>query len=55
MDMGAWMVSQGWAVAYRRFSKKYIKLEEEAKIKNRGVWDGEFLMPWKWRKEKRLK
>ena len=54
VDMGAWMVRRGWAVAYRRFSKKYIKLEEDAKIKKRGIWGGDFLMPWKWRQGKRL-
>ena len=30
-DVGAKMASQGWALAYRRFSTKYVKYEARAK------------------------
>ncbi len=29
-DMGAWMVSQGWALAYRRYLLDYVEQEAEA-------------------------
>lgn len=50
MDLNAEMVRQGWAVAYRKYSKDYVKTEAEAKKAKRGVWAGEFDMPWVWRR-----
>lgn len=52
-DLNAWMVQQGYAVAYRRYSKDYVASEEIARSKRRGVWAGEFVLPWKWRQESR--
>jgi endonuclease YncB( thermonuclease family) len=49
VDLNAWMVSQGFAVAYRRYSAAYIEQEEDAKAAHRGIWAGEFQMPWDWR------
>ena len=48
--MNAWMVRQGWAVAYRRYSTDYVSQENEAKSERLGIWRGEFVMPWKWRR-----
>ena len=45
------MVLNGQAVAYRRYSKEYINDEETAKNNNVGIWQGEFDMPWEWRKK----
>ena len=50
VDLNAWMVDQGYAVAYRRYSKAYIPQEEAAKIAHRGLWAGTFAMPWDWRR-----
>ena len=47
------MVLNGQAVAYRRYSKEYINDEETAKNNNVGIWQGEFDMPWEWRKKKK--
>jgi endonuclease YncB( thermonuclease family) len=49
-DINAWMVEQGLAVAYRRYSEAYIQQEERAKGAGRGLWAGSFQMPWDWRK-----
>jgi len=54
-DLNAWMVMQGHAVAYRRYSKDYIAAEEYAQAEKRGIWSGEFTMPWRWRRGERLK
>ena len=48
------MVSQGWALAYRRFSLDYVGKEAEAQAARRGLWASEFVKPWEWRRGKRL-
>ncbi len=53
-DMGAWMVSQGWALAYRRYSLDYVDEEADARAARRGIWAGELVKPWEWRRGKRL-
>ena len=53
-DVNGWLVSQGWALAYRRYSKRYIPQEEMARKGRRGIWAGRFTKPWQWRRGKRL-
>lgn len=48
-DIAGWMVTQGWAVAFRRFSLDYVPQEEAAQRGRRGLWAGTFDMPWDWR------
>jgi endonuclease YncB( thermonuclease family) len=48
-DLGAWLVSQGHAVAFRRYSADYVADEEKARATRRGIWVGRFAMPWDWR------
>ncbi len=52
-NLNAWMVWQGWAVAYRRISTDYVIHEDAAKRARRGIWRGEFQMPWAWRSARR--
>ncbi len=52
-DLNGWMVSQGWAVAYRYYSKEYIPQENQAKAARRGIWNSDFSMPWDFRREQR--
>ena len=49
-DLNKWMVRNGYAIAYRRYSKDYILDEEFAKRNKLGLWSGTFLKPEKWRK-----
>jgi len=49
-NINRWMVSNGYAVAYRKYSKKFVSLENLAKKKRLGLWVGTFEMPWDWRK-----
>ena len=44
------MVRNGYAVAYRRYSKLYILDENFAKEEKLGLWGGSFIKPEKWRK-----
>ena len=39
-DVGRNMVHTGWAIAYRRYSKKYVAVEDNARAANRGMWRG---------------
>ena len=50
INLNSWMVRNGYAVAYRRYSKDYIKDENYAKRKKLGLWSGSFTNPEKWRK-----
>ena len=52
-DLGEEQVRQGWAVAYRRYSRAYVAEEIQARRARRGIWAGEFLMPWDWRRQNR--
>jgi len=53
IDLNATMVREGWALAYRRYSKDYIDEENAAKSGKQGIWRGSFRTPWNWRKNKR--
>ena len=53
-DLNAWMVLAGWAVAYREYSEDYLDEETAARTAGRGIWRGEFVMPWDWRRGERL-
>jgi endonuclease YncB( thermonuclease family) len=48
-DLDRWMVTTGWAVAYRKYSLDYVADEERAKRAKLGIWSGSFEMPWDWR------
>ena len=54
-DINSLMVKKGWALAYRKYSKKYVKDEAIAKLNNAGMWSGKFIAPWKWRRMKNKK
>ena len=49
VDIGRRLVSAGWALAYRRYSKDYVAAENEARKARRGIWRGTFVKPWVWR------
>lgn len=53
-DLNAWMVAEGWAFAYRRYSRAYVAEEARAQAAKRGIWRGEVVAPWDWRRGKRL-
>ncbi len=49
-NLNAWMVRNGYAVAYRKYSKKFVSEEIFAKKEKLGLWSGTFMMPWDFRK-----
>ena len=54
-DVGSIMVEEGYALAYRQYSKEYIEEEKRAKDKKKGIWKSRFIYPWEWRREKSKK
>jgi endonuclease YncB( thermonuclease family) len=44
-DLNAWMVRQGWALAFVRYSKAYVADEASARNAQRGMWAGAFIAP----------
>lgn len=48
-DLGASMVEQGAALAYRHYSMAYVPQEDSARSRSAGIWQGRFEAPWDWR------
>ncbi|GIS07162.1 MAG: hypothetical protein CM15mP110_3100 [Alphaproteobacteria bacterium] len=44
------MVREGWAIAYRYYSKDYVNEEEIAKAKKKAFGKVVFVEPYIWRK-----
>ena len=50
INLNRWMVRNGYAIAYRKYSKIYVLDENFAKDEKLGLWSGTFIKPEKWRK-----
>jgi endonuclease YncB( thermonuclease family) len=50
VDVNEWLVAQGLALAYRRYSHDYVAAEDDARTAARGMWAGSFDPPWEWRR-----
>ena len=50
-DINMWLVRNGLAVSYKKYSSKYLHQEKLAKKEKIGLWQGKFDMPWEWRKK----
>ena len=50
-SLSSFLVRSGYAFAYRKYSKKFIKDEEFAKINKLGMWAMTFEYPWDFRKK----
>jgi endonuclease YncB( thermonuclease family) len=51
LNINEWLVAQGLALAYRRYSGDYVAAEDEARVAGRGMWAGSFEPPWEWRRQ----
>ena len=49
-SLSVFLVRSGYAFAYRKYSKKFIKDEEFAKANKLGMWAMTFQYPWDFRK-----
>ena len=52
VDINQWMVANGWAMAFRRYSMAYVSAEDRAQTAKLGLWAVTFQMPWDWRRTK---
>ncbi len=53
-DINATMVAGGWALAYQEYSLDYVPQERAAEAARLGLWQGDFVPPWEWRRGTRL-
>ena len=53
-DLNGWLVRNGHALAYRRYSERYVAEEEAARAEGVGMHVGRFVPPWNWRRGERL-
>jgi endonuclease YncB( thermonuclease family) len=44
-----WLVRNGLALAFRRYSAEFIADENYARERKAGMWAGAFIAPWDWR------
>ena len=50
-SLSVFLVRNGYAFAYRKYSDKFIKEEEFAKKNKNGLWSMKFEYPWDFRKK----
>ncbi len=56
LDVGAWLVAEGWALAEREAAGGAYLVEEAAAQKSgKGLWRGVFTAPWDWRRGQKSK
>ena len=49
-SLSKFLVRSGYAFAYRKYSTKFVKDEDFAKINKLGMWSMTFKYPWDFRK-----
>ena len=49
-SLSSYLVREGYAFAYRKYSDKFIPDEEYAQSKGNGMWSMHFMFPWDFRK-----
>jgi endonuclease YncB( thermonuclease family) len=50
IDLSGWLVRNGLAVAYTKYSRDYVPQETAARGARLGIWSGAFVPPAEWRK-----
>ena len=49
-SLSSYLVREGYAFAYRKYSDKFIPDEKYAQSKGNGMWSMDFMFPWDFRK-----
>ena len=52
LNLNRWLVEQGHAVAYRRYSRAYVGAERRARAARKGIWKQPFIRPEQWRRSR---
>jgi endonuclease YncB( thermonuclease family) len=55
VDLGAWTVQEGWALAYLKYSRDDLEQERSPREAGRGMHAGLFIAPWEWRQSKQMR
>jgi endonuclease YncB( thermonuclease family) len=48
-DIQRWLVQNGWALSFTRYSHEYDAEQDAARAAKAGLWSGAFIAPWDWR------
>lgn len=48
-SINAHMVREGWALAFVKYSRRFVSEEEQARAAKVGIWQWQFEKPWDWR------
>lgn len=51
VDLGQWLVQNGWALAFRRYSMRYVPTEMHARQALTGVHGTKYTQPWDYRRQ----
>ena len=51
LSLSSFLVRQGYAFAYRKYSKKFVEDEDYARLNKFGMWSMDFEYPWDYRKK----
>jgi len=51
-SLSSYLVREGYAFAYRKYSNKFVADEEYAKRNRNGMWSMQFIFPWEYRRQK---
>ena len=49
-SLSSYLVKNGYAFAYRKYSKKFILDEDYARLNKKGLWSIKFEFPWDYRR-----
>ncbi|MGH8516418.1 MAG: thermonuclease family protein [Panacagrimonas sp.] len=50
-ELNSWLVQEGWALdtPTADSARAYMRLQNDAALARRGLWQGQFVEPWAWR------
>lgn len=51
IELNVAMVLQGWALAFVKYSSRYVEDQKRAEAARIGLWAGSFVKPWEWRSD----
>ena len=55
VNLNRWLVASGHALAFRRYSRRYVSEEDAARSAGVGIHAGRYVRPWQWRRGQRLR
>lgn len=51
LDVGQWLVAEGWALPEGEAGRRYRREQAAAQEARKGLWRGAFEAPWDWRRK----